>query len=285
MPRAGLCTECGRYVWLAEDGSCRNGHPNSAISFTYEAPGSTDQPVTAPPAGVMWPGMPAVLPESLRREDAASVAPLPVAAPPLGAQHAVQAPVLPKVPPAQAPAPVAQPDPVIPTVGAGQRPPAFDSFAVGAWATAPVWAIAHRRWVVLLGFFTLGALLISIPLGPDTFSFTNQKWAVGFVILAVLSEALSLWVGVSAHSSVWQERHALRIQGRDRSPITVESYFHAQRYWRAVGIVGRLGVLLLAAMLIVGGPALVGDLLVGLVLIAGTGLGLHATYRKPEPRL
>jgi hypothetical protein len=40
MAKAGFCAQCGSNVWLAEDGTCVNGHDASQISNVYEA----DQP-------------------------------------------------------------------------------------------------------------------------------------------------------------------------------------------------------------------------------------------------
>lgn len=37
MAKAGFCAQCGTYVWVAEDGSCTNGHPPAAVSNVYEA--------------------------------------------------------------------------------------------------------------------------------------------------------------------------------------------------------------------------------------------------------
>jgi hypothetical protein len=37
MAKAGWCAQCGANVWLAEDGSCVNGHEASEISNVYEA--------------------------------------------------------------------------------------------------------------------------------------------------------------------------------------------------------------------------------------------------------
>lgn len=38
MVKAGHCTECGRSVWLREDGCCENGHPAAAVSNPYDVP-------------------------------------------------------------------------------------------------------------------------------------------------------------------------------------------------------------------------------------------------------
>jgi hypothetical protein len=40
MAKAGFCAQCGANVWLAEDGSCVNGHDATQISNVYE----TDAP-------------------------------------------------------------------------------------------------------------------------------------------------------------------------------------------------------------------------------------------------
>lgn len=37
MPKAGWCAACGANVWLAEDGSCPEGHEASQITGVYEA--------------------------------------------------------------------------------------------------------------------------------------------------------------------------------------------------------------------------------------------------------
>lgn len=47
MARAGYCSQCGRYVWLAPDGGCTHGHPAEAVSQVYDAASSSDSPFTS----------------------------------------------------------------------------------------------------------------------------------------------------------------------------------------------------------------------------------------------
>lgn len=46
MARAGFCDECSANVWVAEDGSCVNGHPASSVSNIYDTP--PPPPLAAP---------------------------------------------------------------------------------------------------------------------------------------------------------------------------------------------------------------------------------------------
>lgn len=309
MPRAGMCVECGRYVWLTDDSACQNGHESRSIRFSYETPGSLDQPVSPPPAGVVWPGMPIQLhssPPDAQREPSIMRAPgadtAPFEVPQLAGCTVVVSPqvrpAIRQVPPAARPVPEGvpprellapaarspQPDPVEPTVGAGDMPPAFARFSSGAWGAAPLWALVHRRGLYVFGFLVLGLALFAFPLSESGDRLIDGDWFVAFLIVALLSEALSLWVGFSAHRELWQERAVLRADGRDAHPLTVERYFRRQRLWRALGVVGRIVVLLTALLLIVADPMYLSDVLVGAVLIAGTGAGLFAAYRRPEPR-
>lgn len=52
MAKAGYCAECSANVWVAEDGSCMNGHPASAVSNVYDTdtppPATKVQPEPAP---------------------------------------------------------------------------------------------------------------------------------------------------------------------------------------------------------------------------------------------
>ena len=45
--RAGWCSGCNAYVWLAQDGSCQNGHPAAYVSNVYDAE-APQQPAPAP---------------------------------------------------------------------------------------------------------------------------------------------------------------------------------------------------------------------------------------------
>lgn len=54
MARAGYCSECGTNVWLAEDGSCTNGHSDSCVSNVYETAPPPLQPTPAKPGVATW---------------------------------------------------------------------------------------------------------------------------------------------------------------------------------------------------------------------------------------
>jgi len=275
-----MCSECGRYVWLAESGGCRNGHSRGAISFSYESPGSVALPVSPPVDGVSWPGMP-MQPVPLpapATPPASTVASLPVPEP------------LPQVPPATCPpsqpaVPAAsrslapQPIPSEPTVGAGPRPPAFEAFSPGAWATAPVWALFHGRLAVALGFFALGVVSIALPPGATVDDLVSVAWMPVLLAVVALSEMLSLWLGFSANRRVWNVRAARREQGRDTRPLTIERYTKQQRPWMVVGVIARVGVVLIASILMIAEGAPPGDSLLGAILLAGTLAGVVAASR------
>lgn len=63
MAKAGYCAQCSANVWVAEDGSCMNGHPASAVSNVYETdtppPAPTPRPAPYPPQPVAVPPAPA----------------------------------------------------------------------------------------------------------------------------------------------------------------------------------------------------------------------------------
>ena len=147
-----------------------------------------------------------------------------------------------------------------------------------------MWALVNGQWLVVTGFLVLGMAMIVLPSSANPDSFFDGQWIMAFILIALLSEALSLWVGFSAHGKVWRFRRELRRNDGDLRPITVAKYFRQHRYWRAMGLVSRVGVVLSGTLLIIADPPLLGDILFGLVLLAGTGAGLIVARRRPEPR-
>lgn len=53
MPKAGYCSVCATQVWLREDGSCANGHPQSCVSRHYETEPAAPAPAMQAPQ-VRW---------------------------------------------------------------------------------------------------------------------------------------------------------------------------------------------------------------------------------------
>lgn len=64
MPKAAWCSACQRYVWVAEDGRCQNGHDAVFLTAYYEsaAPGPPAETPAAAPGGVRAPVVPAAFP-------------------------------------------------------------------------------------------------------------------------------------------------------------------------------------------------------------------------------